>query len=61
MNRLKDTANSTIVSVLRTYRGQAIDLAGKKLKEILPRLKRDVLDALVEVSFNCRSYKGKSS
>lgn len=61
VSRLKDTANPTIVSVLRTYRGQAIDLAGKKLKEVLPRLKRDVLDALVEVSFNRRSYKGKSS
>lgn len=61
VSRFKNTANPTIVSVLRTYRGQAIDLAGKKLKEVLPRLRRDVLDVLVEVSFNRRSYKGKSS
>ncbi|MCL6449298.1 MAG: IS4 family transposase [Armatimonadetes bacterium] len=49
VSRLKQSANPTIVSVLRAYRGNPIDLAGKKLKEILPRLKREVIDVEVEV------------
>lgn len=61
VSRLKATANPTIVSVLRTHRGQTVDLVGTKLKEVLPRLKREVLDAEVEVSFNRRSYKGNST
>lgn len=61
ISRLKQTANPTIVSVLRKYRGQAIDLSGKSLKDILPHLKREVLDVLVELSFRRRPYKGKAS
>jgi hypothetical protein len=37
--------------VLRTYRGNAIDLAGQKLQDVLPRLKREVIDVEIEVSF----------
>jgi putative transposase len=51
VSRLSTSANPTIVSVLRTYRGNAIDLAGKKLKDVLPRLKREVIDVEVEVTF----------
>lgn len=61
VSRLKQTANPTIVSVLRQYRGRAIDLAGKNLQDILPHLKREVLDVLVEVSFKRRAYRGKAS
>ena len=61
VSRLKKTANPTIVSVHRQHRGRAIDLAGKSLKEILPQLKRQVLDVSVEISFKRRSYKGNSS
>lgn len=61
VSRLKQTANPTIVAVLRQHRGRAIDLAGKNLKDILPQLKREVLDVLVEVSFKRRSYRGESS
>ncbi|BCV22456.1 transposase [Moorella sp. Hama-1] len=61
VSRLKQTANPTIVSVLRKYRGQAIDLAGKSLQDVLPHLKREVLDVLVEISFKRRSYKEKAS
>ena len=56
VSRLKQSANPTIVSVLHTYRGNNIDLFGKKLKDILPQLKQDVIDLEVEVSF-----KGKVS
>jgi IS4 transposase len=37
--------------VLRTHRGNTIDLAGNKLKDVLPRLKREIIDVEVEVSF----------
>jgi IS4 transposase len=57
VSRLKTTANPTIVSVLRTYRGNAIDIAGQKLQDVLPRLKREVIDVEVEVAF--RSPKAK--
>ncbi|MEW5899007.1 MAG: IS4 family transposase, partial [Bacillota bacterium] len=49
VSRLKQSANPTIVSVLRAYRDNPSDLAGKKLKEILPRLKGEVIDVEVEV------------
>ena len=51
VSRLKTTANPTIVSVLRSYKGQPIDLAGKKLQDVLPLLKREVIDAEIEVAF----------
>jgi len=34
---------------------------GKKLRDILPRLKREILDVEVEVEFKRRKYKGKQS
>jgi putative transposase len=61
VSRLKQNANPLIVSVLRQHRGQAIDLAGMNLKDILPRLKREVLDVEVEISFKRRSYRGKQT
>ena len=61
VSRLKQSANPTIVSVLRAHRGNTIDLAGKKLKDILPRLKREVIDVEVEVSFKGRASKAKKT
>jgi IS4 transposase len=55
VSRLKKTAKDTVVSVLQRHRGRAVDLAGKSLKEILPQLKRQVIDVLVEISFKRRS------
>ena len=59
VSRLKTTANPTIVSVLRTHRGNAIDLAGQKLQDVLPRLKREVIDVEIEVSFRGSASKVK--
>jgi IS4 transposase len=59
VSRLKTTANPTVVSVLRSYRGQPIDLAGKKLQDVLPRLKREVIDVEIEVAFRGASSKAK--
>lgn len=61
VSRMKTTANPTIVSVLRNHRGQPIDLAGKKLQDVLPLLKRQVIDVLVEVSFRGASKAKKDN
>lgn len=61
VSRLKQSANPTIVSVLRTHRGNTIDLTGKKLKDILPRLKREVIDVEVEVSFKGGASKARKT
>jgi IS4 transposase len=59
VSRLKQSANPTIVSMLRTHRDNTIDLASKKLKDILPQLKQEVLDVEVEVSFKGSASKTK--
>lgn len=61
VSRLKQSANPTIVSVLRAHRGNTIDLTGKKLKDILPHLKREVIDVEVEVSFKGRASKARKT
>lgn len=61
VSRLKQSANPTIVSVLRAHRGNTIDLTGKKLKDILPRLKREVIDVEVEVSFKGGASKARKT
>jgi len=59
ISRLKGAANPTIVSVNRTCRGNSIDLMGKRVKEVLPKLKRQIIDVEVEVPIKRRAYKGK--
>ena len=59
VSRLKSGANPKIVSVLRSHRGNAIDLTGKKLKDVLPRLKREVIDCQVEVEFKASASRTK--
>ncbi len=59
VSRLKDTADPLIVSVNGSYRGNSIDVVGKHLSEVLPKLKREILDAEVEITINRREYRGK--
>lgn len=59
VSRLKENADPLIVSVHRSWRGNSVPVAGKRLHEILARLKRGVLDVEVEVSFRRRAYRGK--
>lgn len=59
VSRLKQSANPTIVSVLHAHRGNTIDIAGKKLKDILPQLKQEVIDLEVEVSFKGKAANSK--
>lgn len=59
VSKLKGVANPKIVSVNSICRGNSIDLVGKKWKDVLPLLKRQVIDVEVEISFKRRKYKGK--
>ena len=59
VSRLKSNANPTIVQLNRTCRGNSISVEGKKLKDVMPHLKRGILDVMVEVKFKRRMYRGK--
>lgn len=61
ITRLKDNANPLIVASHTVHRGRAIELAGKKWQEVVPRLAREVLDAEIEFDFSRRKYNGKRS
>jgi hypothetical protein len=58
---LKGNANPLIVGVNRKWRGNSIDVVGKKLRDVLPLSKREILAVEVEVEFKGRKYKGKQS
>jgi IS4 transposase len=59
ITRVKANADPVITQVYSTCRGRAMDLAGQPLSEVLPKVKRQVVDAEVEVSFRRRAYNGK--
>ena len=59
LSRLSGTANPRIVAVNRAWRGRAIALEGKRLKEIAGTLRREELDVEVEVTFKRRAYRGR--
>lgn len=56
--RLKKSADPLIVGVHRRWRGKAVDLIGKRVSEVLPRLQRQEIDVEVEVCFKNRRYAG---
>ena len=58
LTRAKTTFNPIITATNRKWRGASIDVVGKKLRDVLPRLQREHLDVMVEVSFKARSYRG---
>jgi IS4 transposase len=61
VSRLKDNANPLIVASHTVHRGRAIELAGKRWQDIVPRLAREILDAEVDFDFSRRKYNGKRS
>ena len=58
ITRLSANANPRIVAVHRRWRGDAIELEGKRLKEVSSRLQQQALDVEVEVTFQRRVYAG---
>lgn len=61
LSRVKTNANPVITKVNKVHRGQAIDIKGRKLQDILGNLRRQELDAEVEVTFNRRVYAGNKT
>lgn len=61
ISRVKKNANLLIVAENRRWRGRTIPLVGRRLQEILGSLKREVIDVMVEVEFECRPYRGIAS
>ncbi len=59
VSRLKGNADPRITGVNKTWRGRTIKVAGKHVSEVLPKLKRQILDVEVEVNLYRRKYKGK--
>jgi putative transposase len=59
LTRLKGNADPTIVAVNRVHRGRAISLVGERLRDVVSRMQRQVLDVEVEVSFPRRRYGGR--
>ena len=60
VSRLKDNSNPIIIKANRTWKGQSIDVSGAYPQDVLPKLKRQILDVEIEVSFKRRTYKGAS-
>ena len=58
LTRLKANANPIITALHRSYRGNSVAVVGEYLQDVLPRLKRSVLDAEMEFTFRRRVYGG---
>jgi IS4 transposase len=59
ISRLKENANPRITATLP--QGRSGRLVNQKLRDVLARLRRDVLDLEVEVAFRRRKYLGRQS
>jgi len=59
VSRLKGTADPMIVAVNSICRGRSIDVVGKRVSEVVPKLKRQIVDVEVEVQMKRRRYEGK--
>lgn len=60
LTRLKDNANPVICGVHQSWRGNSVPILGRKLQDVLGKLKRGVLDVEVEMTFPRRTYAGKA-
>jgi IS4 transposase len=58
ISRLKENANPAIIATLRQWRGRSVTLVGERLRDVIQRLQREVLDVEVEVAFRRREYLG---
>lgn len=61
LSRVRDDANPLIVESHQTTPGNSIDLAGKRLDEVLDRLRRQEIDVTVELDVQLQKYRGTSS
>ena len=61
LSRVKTNANPKIVESNQTLPGRAMDLAGKRLKDVIGRLSRQTIDVTVALEVELRKYRGRSS
>lgn len=61
LTRLKDKGNPLITAVHRRWRGRSVDVVGRRLQDVLGRLRREVIDMEVELRFHRRPYGGHRS
>jgi len=61
VSRLKDNANPVITEEFREWRGRAIPLEGKQIRDVVDDLHREIIDVEVEVEFQRRMYGGTQS
>ena len=61
LTRLKDNANPILRRLHRSHRGRAIAVEGLGLQQIRSRLRRAVVDAEAEISFQKQRYAGRRS
>ena len=61
LTRLKSNANPLIVGERRKWRGRAISLPERRLRDVLGDLTREIIDVTVEIEFKRRAYAGKQS
>jgi putative transposase len=61
VTRLHPQVNPLLVRSHLVHRGQSIELEGNRWREVEPHLRRAVLDAEVEITFDRRKYGGHKS
>ena len=60
ISRLKGKVDPVIVAEHRVHRGRAIEVVGRKLREVVEKIGREILDVEVEVEFKRRKYGDKA-
>jgi len=61
ISRLHSNVNAEIKAVHLRHRGQSIDLQGLRIRDVLGRLHRQVIDCEAELRVQRRRYRGKAS
>lgn len=61
VSRLRDDANPLIIGENRRWRGASRHLRGRRLGEVKDRLAREVVDLIVQVDFERRTYLGRKT
>jgi len=61
VSRLKNNANPVITEEFREWRGRAIPLEGKQIRDVVDNLHREIIDVEIEVEFQRRMYEGTQS
>ena len=61
VSRHKKNSDPIITAVHNVVRGRSINVVGKRLSEILPLIKRGILDIEVELHYKKRKYAGKQT